>query len=219
MLKVTDLYYNINNKQVLQDINFHVFPGEFVFLVGPSGAGKTTLLKLLHGSLRVQRGGIELSGLKIKGLWPWKLLALRRKTGYVFQDFKLLENCTVQQNIALPLLVQGVAKPLIDERLQVIIKSMHLNGLLHVKCKYLSGGEKQRVAIARALIGQPKLILADEPTGNLDSGLALRIMNIFEFLNKHGLTIILATHNINLIPHIQNARILYITNGSLGRQN
>ena len=180
---------------VLSDINLHVEKGEFVFLTGPSGAGKTTLLKLIFCAEQATKGQILVGGRNIARIRESAVPYLRRNIGVVFQDFKLLPNRTVADNVAFALDVLGVPREETRERVHRMLK---LVGLQHKVDSYplkLSGGEQQRVVIARALVNDPTILLADEPTGNLDSATGAQIIDLFRRLNEEGQTILLVTHN------------------------
>lgn len=189
----------VGDQFALTDISIRIDKGEFVFLTGSSGAGKTTLLKLIFKEELPSRGQILIDSLNIN-LIPRKLLfQLRRSLGIVFQDFKLLENRTVYENVAVPLVVRGEKKAMIDK---MVMNALNLVGLTHRRNYipiHISGGEQQRVAIARAIVGNPKIIIADEPTGNLDTELSIEIFKIFERINANGITILIATHDTHLM--------------------
>jgi cell division transport system ATP-binding protein len=188
----------------LDDVNLHVGKGEFVFLTGRSGAGKTTLLRLLFLAERCSRGQVFIAGRNVAHLKDAQLPHLRRCIGVVFQDFKLMENRTVEQNVALALEVQGLAVDAVKGR---VFETLRRVGLAHKRSslpQILSGGEQQRVAIARAIVAEPLLLLADEPTGNLDPERAVDIMNLLTEVNTRGTTVMVATHDPGLVekyPH------------------
>jgi cell division transport system ATP-binding protein len=187
-------YYN-NTIPALVDISFKINRGDFVFITGPSGAGKTTLLKLMFCAERPSSGEIVANGINISRMKPSAIPALRRSIGVVFQDFKLISNRTVFENVAFALEITGANRKTIKKKVWQTLKWV---GLLQKKDALppcLSGGEQQRVAIARAIVNNPRLLLADEPTGNLDPQLALDIMKLFKAINARGTTIIVATHN------------------------
>ena len=201
-------------REVLRDVNLELTAGSFQFLTGPSGAGKTSLLRLLFLSKRPTRGLISMFGRDIATLPRRSLPELRRKIGVVFQDFRLLDHLTTYENIALPLRVAG-KKP--KDYRDNVIELLDWVGLADYADAYppvLSGGEQQRVAIARAVITQPDLLLADEPTGNVDPAMALRLLRLFAELNKFGTTIVIATHDTNLIASAKG-RILVLDDGRL----
>lgn len=194
--------------EVLRDVTFEIKPASFQFLTGPSGAGKTSLLRLLFLSQRPTRGLVTIFGNDVSRLHPDDVAALRRRIGIVFQDFRLLDHFTTYENVALPLRVQGR-----DERSYraEVIELLHWVGLgdrMHVLPPVLSGGEKQRAAIARALISRPELLLADEPTGNVDPPLARRLLRLFVELHKSGTAIVLATHDVTLMDQYDGRRLV-----------
>ncbi len=187
--------------EVLRDITFHLEPGSFHFLVGPSGAGKTSLLKLLFLAHRPSRGLIGLFGNDIATTPREALPALRRRIGVVFQDFRLLSHLSAMENVALPLRIAGAADDTAREHVAELLNWVGLGHRLNARPATLSGGEKQRVAIARAVIARPRLLVADEPTGNVDPEMGLRLIQLFVELNKLGTTVVVATHNRRLIEH------------------
>jgi len=189
----------VKNVWVLNDITFSIKKGEFVFLTGVSGAGKTTLLKMIYKDEIPTKGQILIDSSNISLIGRGDVYKLRREIGIIFQDFKLLSNRTIYENVALPLLIRGERKSLIDKRVN---SSLSLVGLSHRRNYYpmhVSGGEQQRAAIARAIVANPKILIADEPTGNLDTELSIEIFHIFERINANGITIILATHDRHLL--------------------
>src|SRR3990170_352820 len=200
--------------EVLRDISFGIAPNSFQFLTGPSGAGKSSLLRLLFLSLHPTRGLISLFGRDVSGLDPDEVAILRRRIGLVFQDFRLLDHLTTYENVALPLRVLGREET--DYRTEVV-ELLHWVGLgdrMHVLPPVLSGGEKQRAAIARALIGRPELLLADEPTGNVDPGLGRRLLRLFMELQQLGTAVVIATHDIGLME-LYDAPRLVLADGHL----
>lgn len=210
-------FYNVNMEykkgvKVLHDVSFHVDKGEFVFLVGPSGAGKTTVLRLIYRDLIPTSGEIIVVGKNLSRMKSSQIPYLRRRIGMVFQDFKLLPHRNVFDNIALPMKVVGISRSTIRRNVNQLL---HLTGLTHRKDAYpeeISGGEQQRVAIARAIANDPLLLLADEPTGNLDPNLSLEIMRLFEALNYRGTTVFIATHNYALVRRM-GKRVIRIERG------
>ena len=190
--------------EVLHDVSFEIHPGEFRYLVGPSGAGKTSLLRLMYLAQRPSRGLISMFGNDIMIARRGDLVALRRKIGVVFQDYRLLNHLSALDNVALPLRVAGANEAEIQTHVSELLAWVGLADHIHALPESLSGGQKQRVAIARAVITRPRLLLADEPTGNLDEVLGQRLIRLFEELNKIGTTVVIATHNQNLVarnPH------------------
>ena len=183
----------------LRDLNLEVAKGEMIFLTGPSGAGKTTLMKLLFADERPEQGQLLVLGRNMNRLRRREVAALRREIGVVFQDFKLLVNRTVEENVALPLYVVGWSRRAARTEVFAMLKRVGLQHLRHQYPPTLSGGEQQRVALARALVNHPTLLLADEPTGNLDAALALEITALVASAARHGTTVLIATHDHNLL--------------------
>jgi cell division transport system ATP-binding protein len=201
--------------EVLQDLSFAIGPKSFQFLTGPSGAGKTTLLRLILMSLRPTRGLISLFGHEVASLDKATLTGLRRRMGVVFQDFRLLDHLKTYENVALPLRVQGKDESGYRSEVMELLRWVSLGDRIHSFPAVLSGGEKQRAAIARALIARPDLLLADEPTGNVDPTLARRLLRLFVELNKLGTAIVIATHDIALMDQFDEARRLVLGDGRL----
>jgi cell division transport system ATP-binding protein len=181
--------------EVLHDVTFHLRPGSFHFLTGPSGSGKTSLLRMLFMSTQPTRGSITLFGQDISRVTPARRAQLRRRIGIVFQDFRLLEHMTTWENIAMPLRVTGKRTSDYKEDVTDLLQWVGLGDRMHSAPSVLSGGEKQRAAIARAVINKPELLLADEPTGNLDSRTAREIMDLFAQLHAEGQTVVIVTHD------------------------
>ena len=200
----------------LDDCNLEIGKGEFVFLVGPTGSGKSTLLRLLLKEEEPTRGDIYVAGKNIGKLSAWKVPFLRRNVGTVFQDFKLLPDKTVFQNVAFALEVIGKAKHVIDQRVPEILEIVGLGGKLNNYPDELSGGEQQRVAIARAFVNRPLIMLADEPTGNLDPATSVEIMKLLDRINRIGTTVIMATHD-NAIVDAMRRRVIELENGKVVR--
>ncbi|ADZ68569.1 cell division ATP-binding protein FtsE [Polymorphum gilvum] len=200
--------------EILRDLTFSIEPQSFQFLTGPSGAGKTSLIRLLFMSLRPTRGLIRVFNRDLATIRKQELPELRRKIGVVFQDFRLLDHLTTYENVALPLRVIG--KDEADYRSDVIdlLKWVGLGERMHVLPPVLSGGEKQRAAIARALITRPDVLLADEPTGNVDPPLARRLLRLFIELNRLGTSVVIATHDITLLEQV-DARRMVLADGRL----
>lgn len=201
--------------ETLRDISFSVEPRSFQFLTGPSGAGKTTLLRLILLSLRPTRGLISLFGREISGLNKDDLTAIRRRIGVVFQDFRLLDHLSTYQNVALPLIVQGRDEKAFRSEVSELLKWVGLGDKISALPPTLSGGEKQRVAIARALIVQPELLIADEPTGNVDPSMARRLLRLFAELHRSGTSVVIATHDLSLMDQFEEARRLVLGEGRL----
>lgn len=181
--------------EVLRDVTFRVPPGAFRFVVGPSGAGKTSLLRLLNLTLAPSRGAVSLFGEDVATAERARLRRLRRRIGVVFQDFRLLDHMTAVQNVALPLRIAGADPRQIEEYVRELLNWVGLSHRMDARPSTLSGGEQQRVAIARAVITRPDLLLADEPTGNVDDEAGARMLRLFEQLNRTGTTVVVATHD------------------------
>ena len=191
--------------EVLRDLSFRIDPHSFQFLTGPSGAGKTSLLRLLFLALRPTRGLVTIFGHDVATLSKDALSTLRRRIGIVFQDFRLLDHMTTFENVALPLRVIGQAEESYRDEVVELLKWVGLGQRIWALPAVLSGGEKQRAAIARAVIARPQLLLADEPTGNVDPSLAQRLLRLFIELNKSGTSVIIATHDIALMDQLMRA--------------
>jgi cell division transport system ATP-binding protein len=194
--------------EVLRDLSFRVDPHSFQFLTGPSGAGKTSLLRLLYLSLKPTRGLITLFGHDVATLSADALAALRRRVGIVFQDFRLLDHMSTYENVALPLRVLGRDEANYRNEVMELLQWVGLGERMWALPPVLSGGEKQRAAIARAVIGRPQLLLADEPTGNVDPVLARRLLRLFVELNKSGTSVVIATHDIALMDLLDARRLV-----------
>ena len=199
---------------VLNDVNLSIDKGEFVFLVGPSGAGKSTILRLIHRELVPTSGKIQVAGYDLSELKNSQVPHYRRKVGVVFQDFKLLPHRTITQNIALSLHVAGARRSQIRRNVDRVLEWTNLTHRKNALPIDISGGEQQRAAIARAIVNDPPLILADEPTGNLDADLSFEIMALLERFNRRGATVLVATHNIELARRL-NKRIIKIHQGKI----
>ena len=200
--------------EILHDINFEIPPASFQFLTGPSGAGKTTLLRLLFLSLKPTRGRITVFGKDRARISRRHLPLTRRRIGVVFQDFRLLDHMTTYENVALPLRVRGREEAGYRSDVVELLKWVGLGDRMHALPPILSGGEKQRAAIARALIEQPEILLADEPTGNVDPPLARRLLRLFIELNRLGTAVVIATHDLGLMEQV-DARRMILSNGTL----
>ncbi|MFA6446784.1 MAG: cell division ATP-binding protein FtsE [Patescibacteria group bacterium] len=196
----------------LRDVSLHIKPGEFVSIVGPSGAGKTTLAKMLIAEETPSRGSIEIGGWDITRIKNREVPALRRQIGVVFQDFKLLQKKTVWENVAFALEVAGETRTRIYEIVPHVLKIVGLDQKAHRFPYQLSGGEQQRVVIARALVHRPKILLADEPTGNLDALNTNEVINVLKQINAFGSTIVLVTHNREVVNALKS-RVITIADG------
>ena len=201
----------------LLNINLKIGKGEFVFLTGTSGAGKTTLLRLLYGALTPSRGEVLVDGQNITSLKRSQIPLLRRSIGVVFQDFKLLHSRTVFENVAITLEVLGWGRRDIGKKTMHILKQMEIDSKYDLITERLSGGEQQRVALARALVNDPKILLADEPTGNLDDANKNQILNIFKEANIRGTTVVVATHDRRLIEQ-SHMRLITLNKGEIVEQ-
>ncbi|WP_188410633.1 cell division ATP-binding protein FtsE [Agaricicola taiwanensis] len=200
--------------EVLRDLTFSVEPNSFQFLTGPSGAGKTSLLRLLYLALKPTRGLISVFGRDVATMPRSALPDVRRRIGIVFQDFRLLDHMTTYENVALPLRVMGREEASYRAEVVELLRWVGLGERIDAYPPVLSGGEKQRAAIARALIGRPELLLADEPTGNVDPQLARRLLRLFVELHRSGTAVVIATHDIGLMD-LYDARRLVLSEGRL----
>jgi len=200
--------------ELLRDLTFDIAPSSFQFLSGPSGSGKTTLLKMMLANLKPTRGMVQVFGQDVARMDKDQMTAVRRKIGIVLQDFRLLDHLTTYENVALPLRVQGQSEDSYRAEVIELLRWVGLGDRMHVPPVILSGGEKQRAAIARALIVRPQLLLADEPTGNVDPTLAKRLVRLFIELNKLGTAIVMATHDWALMEQIPERRLV-LTEGRL----
>jgi cell division transport system ATP-binding protein len=201
-----------NGPEILRDVSFSMAPGQFAFLTGASGAGKTSLLRLLFMAMKPTRGHLELFGEDVINSPRKALPVLRRRLGVVFQDFRLLDHLSTFDNVALPLRILGQQPQSYEEDVKALLDWVGLGERVHALPPMLSGGEKQRAAIARAIISKPALLLADEPTGNVDPVLARRLLHLFVELNRQGTTVLLATHDVALLKHVK-APVFHLENG------
>ncbi len=204
-------FYNVNvqidGKYILREVSLRILKGEFVYLIGPSGAGKSTILRLIYFDLFPQAGTVIVDKYSSAKIRRKDIPYIRRKIGVVFQDFKLLTDRTVYENVALALRVTGVKSSEIKRRVMRILTEMGLSQKRNHYPQELSGGEQQRVAIARAVINEPFIVLADEPTGNLDPRTSLEILETLERINKKGTAVLMATHNYDLIRKFKHRTI------------
>lgn len=201
--------------EVLSDISFSLQPGSFYFLTGPSGAGKTSLLKMLYLAQKPSRGIVRLFGEDLGSMPRHRLPGFRRRIGVVFQDFRLIAHLSARDNIALPLRIAGVTEADLAGPVTEMLNWIGLNERADAFPATLSGGEQQRVAIARAVIARPQLLVADEPTGNVDPDMAVRLLGLFEALNRLGTTVVVATHDLHLIGRVEKAQMMRLERGRL----
>ena len=211
MKHVTMVYEN-SDVAALDDMSIDIEEGEFAFLVGPSGSGKTTIIKLLTGEIRPSEGEIIINGFNMREIKRRKIHLMRRTLGVVFQDFRLIENMTVYDNVAFAMRVVGASNKEIKERVPHVLELVGLEGREKRLPAELAGGEQQRVAIARALVNNPTLIIADEPTGNLDPVRSLELMLLLEKINEMGTTVLVVTHEKELVDALSK-RVIAIDGG------
>ena len=201
--------------EVLRDLDFRLAKGGFYFLTGPSGAGKTSLLKLLYLAQRPTRGRLALFDQEVSDAPRERLPPIRRRIGVVFQDFRLIRHLSTFDNVALPLRLAGHSEEEAEGPVREMLAWVGLSDRASARPPTLSGGEQQRVAIARAVIAQPELLVADEPTGNVDAAMAQRILHLLTALNRLGTTVVVATHDLGLIAATPGAQLIRLENGSL----
>lgn len=216
MVQMNDVHmvYNSSGTEALSDVDLEIGEGEFVFLVGPSGSGKTTIIKLLTGEVQATGGEISVNGFDLRRIKRSKLPQLRRTLGVIFQDFRLIDKQTVYENVAFAMRVVGASGKDIKERVPYVLELVGLKGREKRLPQELSGGEQQRVAIARALVNRPGMIIADEPTGNLDPVRSLEIMMLLEKINELGTTVLVVTHEKELVNAFSK-RVVAIDGGHI----
>ncbi|MBR1659803.1 MAG: cell division ATP-binding protein FtsE [Oscillospiraceae bacterium] len=216
MVRLNDvsMTYKSSGAMAANNLNLEIGEGEFVFLVGPSGSGKTTIIKLLTGEVRANEGEVRVNGFDLRTMKRRQLPALRRTLGVIFQDFRLIDNKTVYENVAFAMHVIGASRREIRERVPYVLKLVGLDGREKRLPQQLSGGEQQRVAVARALVNSPSLIIADEPTGNLDPARSLEIMLLLQKINELGTTILVVTHEKELVNAFSK-RVITLDGGSI----
>lgn len=213
MNNVTMVYDN-GNVKAIDDVSMSIEDGEFVFLVGPSGSGKTTIIKLLTGEVAAVDGELDVNGFDLRRIRRRKLPKLRRTLGVIFQDFRLIEKKTVYENVAFAMRIVGASNKEIRKRVPYVLELVGLEGREKRYPRELSGGEQQRVAIARAIVNNPRMIIADEPTGNLDPARSLEIMLLLEKINELGNTILVVTHEKELVNAFSK-RVISIEQGKI----
>ncbi|MDD5469716.1 MAG: ATP-binding cassette domain-containing protein [Candidatus Peribacteraceae bacterium] len=218
MIELTGIQKRFGKNEVLKGISFSVHPGEFVCITGPSGVGKSTLISILIGAEPFDDGSVNIDGAELRDIPPRALQIYRRRIGVVFQDYKLLWNRTVAENIAFPLDICGASPGVTRRRVAEVLRQMNLVQQADVPCHALSGGEKARTAIGRAIAHKPMIILADEPTGNLDPRESMRIMQLFKDIHAQGATILLATHDTIIVDSL-NTRVITLEDGLIARDS
>jgi len=209
MIRLYRVSKSYRDALALQDVTFTVGKGEFCYITGPSGAGKTTMLKLLYGAERPTSGKLLINGTDVGKLPKHDLPRLRRNMGIVFQDFKLIDRRTVAENVGLALDVLGAPKDVVDRRVNAVLGIVGLRGRGDEYPPTLSGGEQQRVAVARAIVNDPSILMADEPTGNLDGAMAVEVMEILQAINLRGTTVLVATHDTGLMNRFPFRRLRF----------
>lgn len=215
MISFINVDCTFGEKAGVKNINFTINSGEFVFLTGPSGAGKSTILRLIYMDIFPEKGKVMIRNFDSSVIRNHEIPFLRRKVGMIFQDYNLLQDRNVFENVALSLYVSHYKKRQIKSRVLSVLNQVGLGHRIHYYPSELSGGEQQRVAIARAIVKEPVVLLADEPTGNLDPHISLELMNLLYNINQKGTAVIMATHNYSLIPRIPNARLFQIEEGEI----
>ncbi len=218
MIKFEDVSKKFGSTAALEDINLEIKQGEFVFLVGPSGAGKSTLLRILTKEVNPTSGKVLVNHVDITKIKPSDIPSHRRKIGFVFQDFKLLDDRTVYENVELTLEVLGAGKDEIDKKVEHTLKLVEIWDRRNLFPRQLSGGEAQRTAIARAIIGKPDILLTDEPTGDLDPKTAWGVIQLLNEINSWGTTIVMATHNAEIVNTLKR-RVVLIKGGKIVRDS
>ncbi|MGI5935800.1 MAG: cell division ATP-binding protein FtsE [Oscillospiraceae bacterium] len=213
-MKGVTMVYESSGTEALKDVDLCIDEGEFVFLVGPSGSGKTTIIKLITGEISAVKGEIIVNGFDLRRIRRSKLPKLRRTLGVIFQDFRLIEKKTVYENVAFAMRVVGASNREIRERVSYVLELVGLEGCEKRLPQELSGGEQQRVAVARALVNNPRMIIADEPTGNLDPVKSLELMLLLEKINELGTTVLVVTHEKELVNAFSK-RVVAIDDGRI----
>ena len=213
---VTKVYPAQPNKPALNDVSLQIFAGEFVFLVGHSGSGKTTFIRMLIREVKPTQGHIYIADEDLANMRNWRVPYLRRNIGCVFQDFKLLPNKTVFENVAFALEVIGKSRHVIKTQVPEVLRLVGLQDKLNKRPDQLSGGEQQRVSIARAIVNRPPILICDEPTGNLDPQTSRGIMDLLERINRTGTTVVVATHDSEMVDNMRR-RVIALDRGNLTR--
>lgn len=217
LIRITDVQKTYKTGTVaLYDFNLSISKGEFVFVIGASGSGKSTLIKMLYREEKPDKGSIIIGGINVAKLRNRKVYVLRRKLGVVFQDFKLLPKLTVYENVAFAMEVFAYDKKQIYKRVMEVLDLVGLKNKVRQYPDQLSGGEQQRVVIARAIVNKPKLLICDEPTGNLDPITSMEIMKVLESINEMGTTVVMATHDLEIVRKM-NKRVIVIEDGRLAK--
>ena len=215
LIRMTDVQKTYKTGTVaLYDVDLTISKGEFVFIIGASGSGKSTLIKMLYREEKPDKGSIMIGGINVAKLKDRKVYILRRKLGVVFQDFKLLPRMTVYENVAFAMEVFSYDKKKIHRRVMEVLELVGLKGKVRQYPDQLSGGEQQRVVIARAIVNNPKLLICDEPTGNLDPDTSMGIMKVLEDINKMGTTIVMTTHNRDIVNKMKK-RVIVLNEGKI----
>lgn len=215
LIRITDVQKTYKTGTVaLYDVDLTISKGEFVFIIGASGSGKSTLIKMLYREEKPDKGSIMIGGINVAKLKDRKVYILRRKLGVVFQDFKLLPRLTVYENVAFAMEVFGYDKKKIHARVMEVLELVGLKGKVRQYPDQLSGGEQQRVVIARAIVNNPKLLICDEPTGNLDPDTSMGIMRVLDDINKMGTTIVMTTHNRDIVNTMKK-RVVVLNEGKI----
>jgi len=215
---VTKTYKRGGDDEVvaLDDVTLEINKGEFVFIVGPSGSGKSTFMKLLTREQLVDSGDLWVAGKDLNAIRSWKIPALRRDIGYVFQDFKLLPNKSVRENVAFALEVIGKSRREIERRVPEVLELVGIDEKANAMPHELSGGQQQRVSVARAFVNDPRILLCDEPTGNLDPSTSVGIMKLLDRINRTGATVVMATHDQHIVDSMRR-RVVELENGAVVR--
>ena len=217
LIRMTDVQKTYKTGTVaLYDVDLTISKGEFVFIIGASGSGKSTLIKMLYREEKPDKGSIMIGGINVAKLKDRKVYILRRKLGVVFQDFKLLPKMTVYENVAFAMEVFSYDKKKIHRRVMEVLELVGLKGKVRQYPDQLSGGEQQRVVIARAIVNNPKLLICDEPTGNLDPDTSMGIMKVLDDINKMGTTIVMTTHNRDIVNKMKK-RVIVLNEGKIAQ--